>query len=865
MARDEVKIKVRPQKVGNEPEALEKQLSKLKNSKLQVEIDAKKNRLKEIEAEIESLEQDLEVAHTFGVDDSQVDELQSQIQALKEEQAQLVVDVDDAQLLQAKELEESLNGEADFKVNVLQEIANSSDFMNMSQGFTQARQGVNDLVDGLQQVQQAGLQSEQNLGFLAKNLPGGMAQAKQEMQEINNIVASMPGDDNTMRSVLSTAQALGNNLNPSEMKAAVGTMADYMQGSATMGKQALESQQDIMKYLLDGNTAELERGSIVSSQVDKLKQATTFMERQKAMQEVLNELGYGGIAGLDTTINKQAEWEGMMYNAQDALSSMWLGAEKGAMDYIIKLDEGTGHLLSMGIVAAEMAGGPLIDIALGLGQIGTGIDGLIRGFDILKTSKIGDFFRTLKTNIVDVASSIKTTLLEAVTSIKSAITDTLIPSLKSAAQTLKTTFLEALKSVKSFISGTLIPKITELATSLKTTLVNGFRTAATYMTSTVIPALKSTALGLIETGKQALISGYNALKSAALWAYQKLALVASTIAEYGLAAAQAVLNFVMSLNPIVIVVLALIALAAALIWAYQNVDWFREGVNNLFGFLQSTAVNVLNMVVSSVQWAINTIISILQSVWEYILTLGGLLPANVDITGNKIVDTVLRVMAFIMTLPAQLGMIFINIIAKTLGFGDNFVQHMMSAATNAVSSFGNKIRELYGIVQSEFERISNLVSDFVTSLPQRVWDLGASIVDALKGALGIGSPGHMFYMIEGEYNRIIDLTENTDFGTDNMGTKMVDGLYSSFKNVFDEISTDLNNINDLTLKTQMTSPNISGKLNSLTETKNQETYNINNEVTLNIGTVDNEDRIKEIVSAVKRELSWNNKTAGRTL
>ena len=32
------------------------------------------------------------------------------------------------------------------------------------------------------------------------------------------------------------------------MKAATATMADYMQGSATMGKQALESQQDIMKY-----------------------------------------------------------------------------------------------------------------------------------------------------------------------------------------------------------------------------------------------------------------------------------------------------------------------------------------------------------------------------------------------------------------------------------------------------------------------------------------------------------------------------------------------------------------------------------------------------------------------------------------
>ena len=142
-----------------------------------------------------------------------------------------------------------------------------------------------------------------------------------------------------------------------------------------MGKQALESQQDIMKYLLDGNTAELERGSIVSSQVDKLKEATTFQERQAAMQEVLNDLGYGGIAGLDTTINKQAEWEGMMYNAQDALSSMWLPLEKGAMDYIINLDEGTGHLLSMGAIATQVLGGPLIDVFLGLDPLYMGNEG----------------------------------------------------------------------------------------------------------------------------------------------------------------------------------------------------------------------------------------------------------------------------------------------------------------------------------------------------------------------------------------------------------------------------------------------------------------------------------------------------------
>jgi hypothetical protein len=332
------------------------------------------------------------------------------------------------------------------------------------------------LKDAIQEVEQAGMQSEQNKAFLEMNL--GADKAKQTYQDISDIVASMPGDDNTMRSVLSTAQALGNDLKPEEMRAATETMADYMAGSATMGKMATESQQDIMKYLLDGNTAELERGSIVSSQVDKLKEASTFMERQAAMQEVLNDLGYGGIANQDTMLNKQAEWEGMLYNSQDALSSMWLGAEKGAMDYVLKLNDATNGLAGMGIVAASMAGGPILDTVSGLGQMATGM-----------------------------------------------------------------------KAIKD--------------------------------------------LGMIQFLKELEIT-------------TKL----SAAADWLLSGAQAVLNAVMSMNPIVLVVIALVALAAALIWAYQNVDWFREMVDNAWASLQQFGMEL----VTNVQNAINQFASAVQGI-----------------------------------------------------------------------------------------------------------------------------------------------------------------------------------------------------------------------------------------------------------
>ena len=439
-------------------------------------------------------EKEVKIKVAADVDDEQVKELEALLDSLADKVVGFEVAVDDDGLDAAGEKEESLNGSAEFVIDV-DDAAVQQAMTNLSDGVGKTKQGVLDLKNALQEVEQAGMQSEQNQAFLQMNL--GADEAKQTWKDISDIVASMPGDDNTMRSVLSTAQALGNNLSPSEMKDATATMADYMAGSATMGKQSLESQQDIMKYLLDGNTAELERGSIVSSQVDKLKEADTFQERQVAMQEVLNDLGYGGIANQDTMLNKQAEWEGMLYNSQDALSSMWLGAEKGAMDYVLQLNDATDGLVGMGIVAGSVAGGPIIDTVSGLGQMATG--------------------------------------------------------------------MQAIKN-----------------------------------------------LGMIQWLSQLGIM--TKLSAAANWL---------------LSGAQAVLNAIMAMNPIILVVIALIALAAALIWAYQNVDWFRAMVDNawqsivtfgqqLYSFISGALQGLVNAITAVGAWLVGRISASFSAIWSII-------------------------------------------------------------------------------------------------------------------------------------------------------------------------------------------------------------------------------------------------------
>ena len=234
-------------------------------------------------------DKEVKIKVVTDVDDEGVQALEEAIEEMNGKTVEANVDVEDGELDAAKEKEEELEGSAEFEIEV-DETAIQTAMSNISDGVSKVKNSISDLKDAIQDVEQAAMQSEQSKAFLEMNL--GADEAKQTWQDIADIVATMPGDDNTMRSVLATAQALGNNLSPQEMKDATKTMADYMAGSATMGKMSLESQQDIMKYLLDGNTAELERGSIVSAYVDKLKGANTFQERQVRMQEVLNELGY---------------------------------------------------------------------------------------------------------------------------------------------------------------------------------------------------------------------------------------------------------------------------------------------------------------------------------------------------------------------------------------------------------------------------------------------------------------------------------------------------------------------------------------------------------------------------------------------
>lgn len=386
----------------------------------------------------------------------------------------------------------------------------------------------------------------------------------------------------------------------------------------------------------------------------------------------------------------------------------------------------------------------------------------------------------------------------------------------------------------------------QAATDIITALSDGFK-ALPGPVQTVIGGIGGfVAIGTALVGILGIVGTVISTVQTGLAALRSITLL-STIATQAASAAQWLLNIAMSANPIGILIIAIAALILLLGYLYFNNEQVREAINGLGETFMQVGQIMYDIFVNAINW----IITSLQNLWNYIITLGGLLPQSVNLTGNQILNTVIRVMAFIATLPLQLAMVFTNMIANALGFGNNFSQNLLRAGQNAVNNLINQIRRAPGMIQQEFARIESIVSNFVLSLPSRVWDLGASIVGALKSALGIGSPGHMFYMFEGELIRLEDAPDDMKSGITRNVKQLGQGIVDSFRPEL-EFGVSGSGFGNMSVTGSSSSGVGFGS--------------IAGDTVINVyGDVDSDKRVQEIVDAVRRELNWDNKTAGRTV
>ena len=262
------------------------------------------------------------------------------------------------------------------------------------------------------------------------------------------------------------------------------------------------------------------------------------------------------------------------------------------------------------------------------------------------------------------------------------------------------------------------------------------------------------------------------------------------------------------------------------------INWISEYGYQMGEVLSQALLGIsFDDLINNILWLITS----LNSLQEWIYTAGGLIPESVEITGNRIIDTIIRIIAFVATMPAQLGGIFANTIASTLGFGSNFSQNMINAASRAVNGFVSWIGQMSGRLAGELDNMIQQALDFASRLPQIIGEAAANMVGSWVGGSGEQSPGFMFDAYEGELKEM-----------DKIGIAFSKSLPATMKFTGSEMVRNFN-------------PNFNSEGGGSAFGGN--TYNI----TLEIGSVDKRERVNEIIETIRDYIEWDNTTAGRTV
>lgn len=137
-------------------------------------------------------------------------------------------------------------------------------------------------------------------------------------------------------------------------------------------------------------------------------------------------------------------------------------------------------------------------------------------------------------------------------------------------------------------------------------------TSAPYMEMIANTGLALMSMAQLKSGLVAVVSGLKAVKVATLAqaAASKIAVLASNAWKI----AQIALNFVLSANPIGIVIMAIAGLVAILVAAYNNSETFRNICDQLWAVVKSLASAVWDYLVKAFQ----TASAVIKQAWEWV-------------------------------------------------------------------------------------------------------------------------------------------------------------------------------------------------------------------------------------------------------
>ncbi|MBK4202702.1 phage tail tape measure protein [Bacillus subtilis] len=308
-----------------------------------------------------------------------------------------------------------------------------------------------------------------------------------------------------------------------------------------------------------------------------------------------------------------------------------------------------------------------------------------------------------------------------------------------------------------------------------TILKSALTGAALAIGDTLLPALKA-----ITSVLQFLVDKFNALPGPAK---ATIAIISALAAVFAVLAGPALIfisslpglivgftalsalagALVTAIGPLVIAISlvggAIIAIGAALVIAYQKIDWFRNAVNEAWSAISSTFMSALNAIWSIVQTIFSQIMKIISPVLEQMRTDfsgTGEIIKTVITTAFSVIQTVITtVIEFVKTyIVAGLEVIsqFFKdhgeAISETLKTAYNFIKTTVTTILTAVSAFvGSIVAKIQAFwdqngaaIMAAVSMAWSFIQTHIVSNLQSIWSTVQMVLGLIKGLFQIVWP-----------------------------------------------------------------------------------------------------------------------------
>lgn len=219
------------------------------------------------------------------------------------------------------------------------------------------------------------------------------------------------------------------------------------------------------------------------------------------------------------------------------------------------------------------------------------------------------------------------------------------------------------------------------------------------------------------------------------------------------AVAQTILNSTLLANPIFQIVAAVAALTAGIIWAYNNVGWFRDAVDAM-----------ARAVVASFNWIKDVVMGVfnwIQDNWQLLLVIiTGPIGAAVAIVVRNW-DTIKNAVMGVFNWIKQNWQLLLAILTGPIGAAVAIITRnwdtIKTTASNTWNAIKTGVSNLWDVISSPFKRGVDLAKTAINAIPQAIRNLVTDIRNILANvASTISSPfTSAFNGIKSLWNRTV--------------------------------------------------------------------------------------------------------------